>query len=73
MQNLTQFKTHDIQQLRLKNLQKNYNWLAEQLGTNKTYISFALTGKHPVLLDKIVSFLDQYESTNSKLLSQTSH
>lgn len=70
MQNLTQFKTYDIQQLRLKKLEKNYKWLAEKLGTNKTYISFALTGKHPELLDKIVVFLDNYESSNSKILSQ---
>ncbi len=61
MQNLLEFPPHDIQALRLKKIKKNYKWLAEKLNTNKTYISFALTGKYPELLSKIEQFLDEYE------------
>ncbi len=70
MQNLNEFPLHDIQQLRLKKLKKNYSWLAKQLKTNKTYICFAMTGKHPELLSDIEKFLDRYNPTNSSKLSQ---
>lgn len=70
MNNLDEFKVHDIQQLRLKKIGKNYNWLADKLNTNRTYISFALTGKHPELLSQIVRFLDEYTSLETQSQAQ---
>ncbi len=68
MQNFNEFPIYDIQALRLKKLKKTHKWLAEKLGTNRTYISFALTGKFPELLEKIREFLDEYESIQIKEL-----
>lgn len=72
MKILNQFPLHDIQALRMKKLKITQNDIAAYLETNRTFVSFALNGRDPVLLGRIISFLDEQEA-NSKLLSQTSH
>ena len=72
MKILNQFPLHDIQALRMKKLKITQNDIAAYLETNRTFVSFALNGRDPVLLARIISFLDEQEA-NSKLLSQTSH
>ncbi len=74
MKILNQFPLHDIQALRMKKLKITQSDIAAYLNTNRTFISFALNGRDPELLGKIVEFLDNQENTaNSELLSQSSH
>jgi predicted transcriptional regulator len=54
---------HLFETARLKAFGLTQKWLAEELGVNPAYISLALDGDKPSVLEKITERLDRYGKT----------